>query len=132
MKHTKGPWHIGQGNGEGFIFPETGRMRMEMGGTTLYPICKITTGWSEEEDQANARRIVACVNACEGIPTAALECQAKKQITLKVIEDNEALLKALTGMLEVFCDHPETDEMACVQSAREAVLKARRGVRNEP
>lgn len=28
---------------------------------------------ASDEDRANARRIVACVNACEGIPTKTLE-----------------------------------------------------------
>jgi hypothetical protein len=57
--HTKGPWHIGQGNGEGSIFCESGRTRLESGGTTLYPICDISRGWDEEEDKANARLIAS-------------------------------------------------------------------------
>jgi hypothetical protein len=57
--HTKGPWHIGQGNGEGSIFCESGRTRLESGGTTLYPICDIARGWDEAEDQANAHLIAA-------------------------------------------------------------------------
>lgn len=56
-QHTPGPWHQGQGNGEGSIFPAEGRMRMETGGTTLYPICSMTTGWKADEDSANARLI---------------------------------------------------------------------------
>ena len=57
--HTKGPWHIGQGNGEGSIFCESGRTRLESGETTLYPVCDIVRGWDEAEDEANAHLIAA-------------------------------------------------------------------------
>jgi len=59
-KHTKGPWHKGAGNGEGCIFMDgEGRMRLETGGTTLYPIAKVIHGWNEEEDEANATLMAA-------------------------------------------------------------------------
>jgi hypothetical protein len=58
-KHTKGPWHIGAGNGEGSVFADTGRTRLEQGGTTLYSICSVTLGWNDAEDAANARLIAA-------------------------------------------------------------------------
>jgi hypothetical protein len=58
-KHTKGPWHVGVGNGEGSVFADEGRARMEQGGTTLYPICNVNRGWDEAEDAANARLIAA-------------------------------------------------------------------------
>jgi hypothetical protein len=63
--HTKGPWHTGQGNGEGSIFCESGRMRLESGGTTLYPVCAISRGWDEGEDEANARLIAAAPDLLE-------------------------------------------------------------------
>jgi hypothetical protein len=44
---------------------------------------------------ANSRRLVACVNACAGIPTEALECQTKKELTKKLIDTNKELLAAL-------------------------------------
>ena len=56
---TPGPWHIGSGNGEGSIFAENGRMRLETGGTTLYPICHNVSTWNIDEDDANARLIAA-------------------------------------------------------------------------
>jgi len=58
-KYTKGPWHIGAGNGEGSVFADTGRTRLEQGGTTLYSICRVTLGWNDAEDAANARLIAA-------------------------------------------------------------------------
>jgi hypothetical protein len=57
--HTQGPWHVGAGNGEGSIFADDGRTRLEIGGTTLYSIAQITRGWNEAEDEANARLIAA-------------------------------------------------------------------------
>jgi hypothetical protein len=58
-KHTPGQWHIGSGNGEGSIFADNGRTRLEIGGTTLYPICQVNREWEDEEDEANARLIAA-------------------------------------------------------------------------
>jgi hypothetical protein len=64
-KHTNGPWHVGQGNGEGCVFSESGRMRMLLGGMTLFPICKVQTGWDEGEDEANARLIASAPELLE-------------------------------------------------------------------
>ena len=61
MGHTPLPWHIGQGNGEGSIFSKEGRMRLENGGTTLYPICNIID--FNGEQQANAEFIVRACNS---------------------------------------------------------------------
>jgi len=71
--HTPGPWHQGAGNGEGLIFAGEGhRMRLEEGGTTLYPIAEVVTGWNKDEDGANAlliskapRLLAACEYALE-------------------------------------------------------------------
>lgn len=63
--HTKGPWHIGAGNGQGCIFSDSGRTRLEPGGTTLYSIAQITRGWNESEDDANARLIAAAPEMLE-------------------------------------------------------------------
>ena len=65
--HTRGPWHTGQGNGEGSIFCESGRTRLESGGTTLYPVCDISRGWDEGEDEANARLIAAAPDLLEAL-----------------------------------------------------------------
>jgi hypothetical protein len=62
-KHTKGPWHVGTGNGEGSVFANEdtpyARMRLDKGITTLYPICSVTRGWNDAEDAANARLIAS-------------------------------------------------------------------------
>jgi hypothetical protein len=65
--HTQGPWHVGAGNGEGSIFSDNGRTRLEIGGTTLYSIAQITRGWNEAEDEANARLIAAAPEMLEAL-----------------------------------------------------------------
>jgi hypothetical protein len=50
---------MGAGNGEGSIFADNGRTRLEIGGPTLYPIALMGRGWNEVEDEANARLIAA-------------------------------------------------------------------------
>ncbi len=68
--HTQGPWHVGAGNGEGSIFSDNGRTRLEIGGTTLYSIAQITRGWNEVEDEANARLIAAAPELLEACMVA--------------------------------------------------------------
>jgi hypothetical protein len=58
---------MGAGNGEGSIFADNGRTRLEMGGTTLYPIAQIGRGWNEAEDEANARLIAAAPEMLEAL-----------------------------------------------------------------
>jgi hypothetical protein len=65
--HTQGPWHVGAGNGEGGIFAENGRTRLEIGGTTLYPIAQMGRGWNEEEDEANSRLIAAAPDMLDAL-----------------------------------------------------------------
>lgn len=66
-KHTPGPWHVGIGNGQGSIFPDIGRTRLEAGGTALYPIASINSGWDAVEDTANARLIAAAPELLEAL-----------------------------------------------------------------
>jgi hypothetical protein len=60
----------------------------------------------EEETVANARRLAATWNACDGIPTGALECQAKKELTQKLVESHQALIQALEPFANYACDPP--------------------------
>jgi hypothetical protein len=56
---SPGNWHRGTGNGEGSVFADKGRMKMEGRGSTLYPICKMVKGWNPEEDEANEIAVAA-------------------------------------------------------------------------
>lgn len=71
MEHTKEPWAIDPDDRPGMewnnqIIPASNPNRA---------ICFMSHDGTDEniECQANARRIVACVNACAGLPTADLE-----------------------------------------------------------
>ncbi len=86
MTHTKGHWHVGQGNGEGAIFADEGRMRMTDKGTSLWPICTMNRGWNDAEDDANARLVAAAPDLLEALQNA----HALLQATLFIINDNEA------------------------------------------
>lgn len=70
-RHTPGPWHMGIGNGIGSVFPETGRTRLEDGGTALYPIASINNGWNTVEDAANGRLIVAAPAMLDALQSVA-------------------------------------------------------------
>lgn len=75
MNHTATPWtHEGHGLITGIENdPENGRI----GPTTVAIVCiREVPDWNE----GNARRIVACVNACEGSSTEWLEFQTSEDM----------------------------------------------------
>ncbi|WP_126448395.1 hypothetical protein [Sulfuricystis multivorans] len=106
------------------IFPYRGRHIVTNG---LVPVCEFVY------DQEDARRIVACVNACKGIPTEALECQAKKDLTAKLIEQHQALLAALEGCVEQIeqmrgmFDDSDSAIQAALENAQKAIDMATGG-----
>lgn len=62
------------------------------------PVCEFI------HDPDDARRIVACVNACEGIATAALECSSRKEITdrmFSLIEQMALHLKTAVERIKI-------------------------------
>jgi hypothetical protein len=61
-KHTPEPWRVNTGFMEGDIWAGSKRIAYDEG----------ILGSGNEEQKANADRIVACVNACGGIDTAEL------------------------------------------------------------
>lgn len=73
-EHSAEPWCIADegetdADSEGFA---TGCVRVDcLDGLTV--IAEVCAGLPASETNANARRIVACVNACAGIPTELLE-----------------------------------------------------------
>lgn len=105
-KHTKGPWHVGVGNGEGSVFADEGRVRMEQGGTTLYPICNVNRGWDEAEDAANARLIASAPELLESL------------------ERCTEILWDMTGYLEECRQEPEEQAHQAIKAARAAIAKA--------
>jgi hypothetical protein len=65
MQHTKEPWRIDQ---YGDI-RDSGQRQIYLSGFRT----SMVSGAENDDQKANTRRIVACVNACEGIPTEELE-----------------------------------------------------------
>lgn len=73
---TASPWHAGQGNGEGCIFMTgEGRMRLEPGGTALYPIATVHDFEGERDD--NIAFIVKACNCHEELVNALRDCVTK-------------------------------------------------------
>ena len=125
-KHTAEPW-LFDDEDEAITTEERKRKRHTR-------IATVTLGWADpfnSEQLANGRRIVACVNACEGISTEQLEswlCMSrpirKSLEELKSEADREGaqrddLLEALRGVLRI-ADR-KTDEF---DAARAAIAKA--------
>ena len=95
-KHTPEPWQAHQ-DASGDVFISSA--------ATSFHIAEIG---SEDDDTAipDARRIVACVNACKGVDTDLLEAGELDKPTMLVMQENkdlkrrcDELLAALEGLL---------------------------------
>lgn len=101
MQHTKEPWV--EIETECDVIEITNDERNGL----VVPIAKVSTGFNGQvgiEQEANARRIVACVNACEGIPTGVLEKQGMvpiEQVTHDIEQQRDKLPAALTEIAEL-------------------------------
>lgn len=88
MKHTKEPWYV-FGNGHCVGGPQS-----EGGAGEGVAMCGMRAR-TEMESQANARRIVAAVNACCGLPTEALEARTLDETVGRLVRQNADLLAAV-------------------------------------
>ena len=115
MKHTPGPWHLGKGSGEGNVFvDQETRMRMTDQGTTLYSICKVTDGWNQEEDEANARLIASAPELLEACQFALITIKEDwEDKSYAIAQLRTVIRKAMTegmekqpgyGMFEILTD----------------------------
>lgn len=99
--HTKEPWKL--------LPEECDKPYIRVRGTALggrYKIANVLTptyaGVHErevEETRHNARRIVACVNACAGLETEIVE--RKVGNVWKLLQQRDELLAALNGVMQV-------------------------------
>lgn len=100
-EHTKEPWITVETELDVIEITNADRNGL------VVPIAKVSTGYVKQvgiEQEANARRIVACVNACEGIPTGVLEKQGMvpiEQVTHDIEQQRDKLLAALTEIAEL-------------------------------
>lgn len=102
-KHTPGPWIIDEDASSFDIFSDA-----EVGTPFIASIRRsaLSSGL-DELARANARRIVACVNACEGVPTEVLEAEkyinsASFGLRRSIKKQRDELLAALEMVLD--CD----------------------------
>lgn len=101
MKHTKGPWQI--------LPEECDKPYIRIRGTVLgrrYKIANVVTPMYEGvlsnevlETRANAKRIIDCVNACEGMkdPVKEIEdmCQTSIRINSNILKVREYITKMI-------------------------------------
>lgn len=115
-KHTPGPWT----NNDGVITDAEERR-----------LCLVAPDGIalDEQDAANARRIVACVNACDGIGTETLE-HCKFEGDWNAAKQRDELLAALrhiTDIAEVSFNQDDnilSFERQAIDTARAAISKA--------
>lgn len=124
-EHTKEPWAIDPDD----------RLGMEWNNHIVSvanpdrTICFMShDGTSENiECQANARRIVACVNACAGIPTGMLEAAGQSAvIALRPVDELVAERNALLAALKVIAWNADMYLPATIrQVATEAIAQVK-------
>ncbi|MBM2883957.1 hypothetical protein JFK97_06095 [Chromobacterium phragmitis] len=119
MEHTKEPWQ--------YLTTHEGRcvVVIDATGRDLFQ----TLGYSDRSKfmpLANARRIVACVNACAGLSDAVVShglVPASRHST--VAHQRDQTLAALESILAVFEYQKEPEKIAAVQQARAAIASAK-------
>lgn len=119
-KHSKGPW-----------FKNKNRIIAD---ANDHPVCLDGFSFgshSTEKSQANTRRIVACINACEGFSIEGLEganlfkdsIESQSEIiTLK--KQRDELLMALRGLRDAFLFTSVEVHADAMRAARAAIVKA--------
>ncbi len=80
-KHTAEPWRISEGHDFSHL---------AIVADVAVPIAHISNWLLSEQMRANAARIVACVNACQGVedPTRFIQCA---KAVLRLLEDGKPL-----------------------------------------
>ncbi|MGX5834764.1 hypothetical protein ACWIJ6_11595 [Aeromonas piscicola] len=122
-KHTQEPWKLYRND-------------QSVGDARGYAVCDVwprgDDGMASEEGKANARRIVACVNACEGIDTDLLEKATSMRLDLNLVKKPgmvEILQKASKAINEAASKMQAFDE-SLQQASRyinQALAKAKGG-----
>ena len=135
--HTPEPWQAYEGNGGWCI---------EAGSKLVY-IARVFAGINSsrfnDEEKANARRVVACVDACAGYDTVALEAAGlgyfHKAVTEMVaaIKLKDEALEQLTPLVHACKDitDPETTVPALITAlsdAQQALVRALHVLNDDP
>ena len=121
-KHTPGPWSVT--HGEIFSNANDALIAKVMSGADSAPLLSKAIG-SAEADR-NASRIVACVNACEGMSTDDL--MAGRAVLMDSYDalraENERLREALQNALNVLAGIA-TGDLKTVRKDSPAIAQAR-------
>lgn len=109
---TAGPWFVDVKNGKRSVTIRAGK-------TGLISIASVSANVDRE---ANARRIVACVNVCVGLPTEALEklfaAKSGKPIDyVRLKQQRDELATALRGVIAIAVAGRDTDEFIRARAA---------------
>lgn len=141
MSHTKEPWKINTAGsakrGEDFKITEFYVYAPDTQDDTA--ICSdVIDPVTQEPSEANARRIVACVNACAGISTESLEGECNAVIgwnrtaskLLKMGKQRDDILSALESAVrwaKPMADAPIDSRPTWFTAARAAIARAKGG-----
>ncbi len=125
-QHTKEPWHVGSQNDALYILDAAPAASNDFPNhdADREVIAKIFGSYPVSD--ANARRIVACVNACKGIKTESLEMEVLSWITDETGQsllqrERDELLAALKAFVR-YADDCNDDSME-LDRARAALAK---------
>src|SRR3989304_2986272 len=118
--HTREPWHL---------YHENKVIEIHDGTSDAKSSIVFWTGFdagdkSYEEKLANAHRIVACVNACAGIPTEQLETSHRNSAVTRLVAINIELLTVAKKSLNWLSSYPGGGALKMYDKMREAIAKA--------
>lgn len=121
--HTKEPWRVKPAEHGSNCF-------YVVDGDATSAVARVTNYKMQGVGEANARRIVACVNACAAIPTEELEKAATDptagmfgRLAGKSVSQRDHAVRALSQLLSVLDDPRRTAEQThdALEAARSAV-----------
>lgn len=125
MSHTQEPWRYTPAETEeddGRIYVTTGANIVGSGSESIF---RVDLDEIAGLDDANARRIVACVNACAGIPTEHLvRCNAISAVD-EILSERNALKKQRDELLAALGKILYFGDAASSSVAREAIYAVR-------
>ena len=124
-KNTSELWSVAPGFYPGFV--EIFGASFKISVVTHAADISLVESMNRIED---ARRIVACVNACAGVDTALLEAGELDKPTMLVIQENKDLkhrCDELLAALDEISKLPSYRQDECSKMARDAIAKANGG-----